>query len=220
MCVGQTCDHTISTNFNTTPLDVFFLGYTNKHKGFKCLNAFKGRIYISRDVIFDESIFPFASLHLTAGARYHFEVLLIPSTQPGDTVITNVTNVPTLYVLPSLESVQLQHESVVGPVPQFPNLAVPVPPAPSVPRQPIIGAHDEGGGGVPPSDPTPHIDATAGPTPAVHGTRALSPLQHTTIAPLSYLLQVQRPTLIVMPMPQLSHLLHPTRLDLLWRRLQ
>jgi hypothetical protein len=35
-----------------------FLGYNNMHKGFKCLDVATGRIYISRDVIFNESVFP------------------------------------------------------------------------------------------------------------------------------------------------------------------
>lgn len=38
-----------------------FLGYNSMHKGFKCLEPSSGRVYISRDVIFDESIFPFPS---------------------------------------------------------------------------------------------------------------------------------------------------------------
>ena len=46
-----------------------FLGYSNFHKGFKCLDPDKGRIYISRDVVFYEHVFPFASLHPNAGAR-------------------------------------------------------------------------------------------------------------------------------------------------------
>jgi hypothetical protein len=50
------------------------------HKGFKCLGLSTGRIYISRDVIFDEQFFPFAALHSTTGPRYHSDVLLLPST--------------------------------------------------------------------------------------------------------------------------------------------
>lgn len=32
-----------------------FLGYSSLHKGFKCLDISTGRIYISRDVVFDEN---------------------------------------------------------------------------------------------------------------------------------------------------------------------
>ena len=31
-----------------------FLGYSNIHKGFKCLDISTGRVYISRDVVFDD----------------------------------------------------------------------------------------------------------------------------------------------------------------------
>jgi histone deacetylase 1/2 len=56
-----------------------FLGYSNLHKGFKCLDIPNGRIYISRDVVFDEAIFPFSALHNNAGARLRAEILLLPS---------------------------------------------------------------------------------------------------------------------------------------------
>ena len=46
-----------------------FLGYSAMHKGFKCLDISTGRIYISRDVTFDEEVFPFAHLHPNAGAQ-------------------------------------------------------------------------------------------------------------------------------------------------------
>jgi hypothetical protein len=50
------------------------------HKGYKCLDIFTGRIYISRDVVFDEAVFPFAELHSNAGARLRTEISLLPST--------------------------------------------------------------------------------------------------------------------------------------------
>jgi hypothetical protein len=53
-----------------------FLGYSNLHKGYKCLDISIGRIYISHDVIFYEGIFPFAALHPTVGARYTADVLI------------------------------------------------------------------------------------------------------------------------------------------------
>jgi hypothetical protein len=56
-----------------------FLGYSNLHKGFKCLDSSDGCVYISRDVVFNEDIFPFASLHPNAGARLRAEILLLPN---------------------------------------------------------------------------------------------------------------------------------------------
>jgi hypothetical protein len=56
------------------------------------------RMYISRDVLFDEFVFPFASLHSTAGARYHSNILLSPAIGPGDDSFSNTTNVHTLPV--------------------------------------------------------------------------------------------------------------------------
>jgi hypothetical protein len=37
-----------------------FIGYSALHKGYKCLDIDSGRVYISRDVIFDEGVFPFS----------------------------------------------------------------------------------------------------------------------------------------------------------------
>jgi hypothetical protein len=51
-----------------------FLGYSDMHKGYKCLEVSTSRVYISRDVIFDEEVFPFATLHPNAGAHLHSEI--------------------------------------------------------------------------------------------------------------------------------------------------
>jgi hypothetical protein len=56
-----------------------FLGYSNLHKGYKCLDIQSGRVYISQDVIFDEEVFPFSTLHSNAGARLRAEIALLPS---------------------------------------------------------------------------------------------------------------------------------------------
>jgi histone deacetylase 1/2 len=63
-----------------------FLGYSSLHKGFKCLEPSTGRVYISRDVVFDENVFPFHDLHPDASARLHQEILLLPNhlLNPGD----------------------------------------------------------------------------------------------------------------------------------------
>lgn len=55
-----------------------FLGYSTLHKGYKCLEIATGRIYISRDVVFDETLFPFAKLHPNAGALLRAEIELLP----------------------------------------------------------------------------------------------------------------------------------------------
>jgi histone deacetylase 1/2 len=70
--------------FNTRKLEFrskpcVFLGFSNLHKGYKCLDPKDGRVYISRDVIFDEHIFPFASLHPNVGTRLRAEILLLPN---------------------------------------------------------------------------------------------------------------------------------------------
>ncbi|WVZ64164.1 hypothetical protein U9M48_013727 [Paspalum notatum var. saurae] len=57
-----------------------FLGYSNLHKGFKYLDHSTGRVYISRDVVFDEEIFPFSKLHSNDGSRLRAENLLLPPT--------------------------------------------------------------------------------------------------------------------------------------------
>jgi histone deacetylase 1/2 len=54
-----------------------FLGYSPRHKGVKCLEVSTGRVYISRDVVFDEVVFPFQTLHPNAGALLRQEILLL-----------------------------------------------------------------------------------------------------------------------------------------------
>jgi hypothetical protein len=47
------------------------------HKGFKCLDVAAGRVYISRDVVFDESVYPFSKLNPNADVRLRSEILLL-----------------------------------------------------------------------------------------------------------------------------------------------
>jgi histone deacetylase 1/2 len=84
-----------------------FLGYSNMHKGYKCLDISSGRVYISPDVIFDEAIFPFSELHEDAGARLRKEVevlpdLFYPSRGPivHDLSMVNCSNMPANPVHP------------------------------------------------------------------------------------------------------------------------
>jgi hypothetical protein len=56
-----------------------FLGYSLTHKGYKCLEVSSGRVYVSRNVIFDEQVFPFTELHSNVGAHLRAEISLLPS---------------------------------------------------------------------------------------------------------------------------------------------
>jgi hypothetical protein len=49
------------------------------HKGYKCLEVSSGWVYISRDIIFDEEVFPFTELYLNVGARLQAEINLLPT---------------------------------------------------------------------------------------------------------------------------------------------
>lgn len=88
-----------------------FLGYSSLHKGFKCLEPHTGRIYISRDVVFDEDVFPFSSLHSNAGARLRNEISLLPETLnpfvPGD-VDLHVPNATSPMIIDNVHEVQEQ----------------------------------------------------------------------------------------------------------------
>lgn len=68
-----------------------FLGYSAQHKGVKCLDIPTGRVYISRDIVFDETKFPFADLHPNAGALLRKEILLLPQHLVGDCEENNCT---------------------------------------------------------------------------------------------------------------------------------
>jgi hypothetical protein len=65
---GPIFDHLTLTNSNSGPNNVF-LGCSSMHKGFKCLDVAAGRVYISRNVVFDESVYLFSKLNPNTGVR-------------------------------------------------------------------------------------------------------------------------------------------------------
>ena len=83
-----------------------FLGYSSFHKGYKCLDTDTGRVYLSRDVIFDEQVFPFSKLHPNAGAQLRSEILLLPDTLRdhglGDVHANDPTLITSSYSNPSV----------------------------------------------------------------------------------------------------------------------
>jgi hypothetical protein len=83
------------------------------HKGFKCLDISTGRIYISRDILFDEFIFPFTALHSMVGARYRSDVLLSPTIDLGDNNFANMANVHALPLLSVVDCCPLRWHLLV-----------------------------------------------------------------------------------------------------------
>ena len=72
--------------YNTHKLDYrskmcVFVGYSPIHKGYKCLDRSTGRIYISRDVIFDESVFPFSTPGVSVDISPLAESISFPSNE-------------------------------------------------------------------------------------------------------------------------------------------
>lgn len=48
--------------FDSKSLMCVFLGYSEQHKGYRCLYPLTGRVYLSRHVLFDENQFPYSDI--------------------------------------------------------------------------------------------------------------------------------------------------------------
>jgi hypothetical protein len=66
------------------------------HKGVKCLDVSTGRVYISRDVVFDENVFPFHGLHPNAGALLKHQILLLSTNNLSESVSNIDDHMPTI----------------------------------------------------------------------------------------------------------------------------
>jgi hypothetical protein len=125
-----------------------FIGYSLSHRGYKCLHLPTGRIYISRNVIFDESTFPF---HLSSPSPTphpptshttlyppHLEILPTPPRQPDAPIKT-----PTSPPLGSSATVSLELP--------FPHTSSSSSPTNPVSSSPCLQVHSED------PEPTPVI---------------------------------------------------------------
>jgi len=108
-----------------------FLGYSLSHKGYKCMAA-HGRIYISKDVVFDEFSFPFLRLFaeptldsltvVLASPQQFLTVLSAPST-----TATSATGVSHTHASQSASQVVVHQLATVpslvdvGPALKLPN---------------------------------------------------------------------------------------------------
>jgi hypothetical protein len=90
-----------------------FHGYSSSHKGYKCLNVTTGRVYVSRDVVFDENIFPFSQFYPNTSIQLHTEIQLLPPmlcTPFGNDVDNHVANGTNPNANLCLEHVDVQAE--------------------------------------------------------------------------------------------------------------
>jgi glyoxylase-like metal-dependent hydrolase (beta-lactamase superfamily II) len=67
-----------------------FLGHSLLHKGHKCLHVPTNRVYISRDVVFDEHVFPLAKLPVTTTEPPPMHSSSIASDQFDDAAYSSV----------------------------------------------------------------------------------------------------------------------------------
>ena len=94
-----------------------FLGYSDLHKGYKCLHRQTGRIYISRDVVFDENVFPFrqASKNFSSSTPPIFKCSLLPSLPIVSSIPASDLSQPhTDKNLATVDTLQCTNESVSG----------------------------------------------------------------------------------------------------------
>lgn len=109
--------------------ECLFLGYSLSHKGYKCMAA-DGRIYISKDVIFDELSFPFPRLFgdaasgsaatASTSSQHTLTVLSVPPTATTSATTASDTSASQAAALVQQSPVTSTSVSV-DPVSDFPD---------------------------------------------------------------------------------------------------
>ncbi|KAM1086604.1 hypothetical protein ACFX2B_012093 [Malus domestica] len=125
-----------------------FIGYSLVHKGYRCLDPFTNRVYVSRHVYFDETTFPFHNPSLVSQLPSCASSSVNPSSfsltfpnlysssplTPSITRSQSLTSPPVFQPPPSVSPTEFASESVSVPAPvSVPNIVpvpdiVPVPP--------------------------------------------------------------------------------------------
>ncbi|KAL3846245.1 hypothetical protein ACJIZ3_003648 [Penstemon smallii] len=101
-------------------LPCVFLGYSPNHHGYLCLHLPTSRLYISRDVLFDETIFPFAPSYPKPTSPPNSNNFLLPlqfstHSQPQNSP-SNITTEPTTHPISTLDPPLNQPEAQSPPL--------------------------------------------------------------------------------------------------------
>uniref|UniRef100_A0A2N9GF05 Retroviral polymerase SH3-like domain-containing protein n=1 Tax=Fagus sylvatica TaxID=28930 RepID=A0A2N9GF05_FAGSY len=95
------------------------------HKGYKCLDSTTNRIYIARNVVFDEHVFPYAT-SLTSHATH-----LVPPSHIRLPSLTNSNHLPHSYPLPPTPKISPTKSPTLSP-PKYPPLSPQISPPKSL----------------------------------------------------------------------------------------
>jgi len=101
-----------SHKFSPRSKECVFLGYSQHHKGYKCLHLESDRMYISRDVIFHEDRFPFSKgSPLPESSSVSLPVVLPPSLFPPPSTTICPPDSPSILSSPSQSSLAISNNS-------------------------------------------------------------------------------------------------------------
>jgi hypothetical protein len=122
-CFPNLCAYN-SHKFSLRSKPCVFLGYSTLHKGYKCYHIETGRIYISRDVIFHEDVFPFSNTTPFANPAPPSSIPLsvsLPLSIPHSMAIST----PPTDIIPTLPSSSDRASPLSFSIPSFTSLAEP-----------------------------------------------------------------------------------------------